>query len=236
MRTLPHDPWLAVPLAWAVFFAIGRAVKAALARLPAGPKWRSHAALKVTLLAAAFGLAAAQGLGASGVGLVAPSRGVWGTAVGLGLLLGAAGTLLMLAAGIQGLRKAVAGHSLASIVFWFWIVSSIAEEVFCRGWFQGTTMAAVTGTSLAPLLPSAVLFGSLHLTLLSAGVERRAVVAIVGSTALLGLLAAWARATTGSLYPPVAAHVAFNVGGLLGGVLYAGAYRARTGKLPFART
>lgn len=96
-------------------------------------------------------------------------------------------------------------------------------------------MDDVTGAALGRLLPSALLFGALHLVMLSAGIERRAVAAIVASTALLGLLAAWARATTGSLWPAIAAHVAFNVGGVVGGALYAGTYRAVTGKMPFAK-
>jgi membrane protease YdiL (CAAX protease family) len=97
-------------------------------------------------------------------------------------------------------------------------------------------MNDVAAGALGALLPSAVLFGSLHLVMLFAGVDRASVAVVVVSTTLLGLLAAWAKAATGSLYPPIAAHVAFNVGGALGGIAYAGAYRAVTGKMPFQST
>jgi membrane protease YdiL (CAAX protease family) len=236
VRLTPRDAWLAVPIAWVVFYAVGRAAKAVTARaMPSGPAWRPHAVFKVTLLVVSFGLAAIEGIRLRDLGFAAPSRSIWGTAIGAGLALGAAGTLIMLAAGAEGLRKAVSGHSFVSIVVWFWVVSSVAEEVFCRGWFQTSTIGDVTGATLGPLLPSAVLFGSLHLVMLSA-VDRKSVAVVVASTTILGLLAAWARATTGSLYPAIAAHVAFNVGGLVGGGVYAGAYRAATGRMPFAKT
>ena len=233
MRLLPHDAWLAAPVAWLVFVGVGQAVKAGMRAWPSAPKWASHAILKTLVLVVSFPAAAVEGLSLRDLGLRAPQAPVWGAAIGWGLSLGATGTLVMLLANLEGLRKVVGQHSFVAIVVWFWIVSSVAEEVFCRGWFQSSTMSDVAGSNLAALMPSAVLFGSLHLVLLWAGVERKAVAVVVVSTAILGLLAAWARAASGSLYPAIAAHVAFNVGGALGGIAYAVGYRAVKGKMPF---
>lgn len=82
------------------------------------------------------------------------------------------------------------------------------------------------------LLPSAILFGGLHGSLIFAGVDPAAVAILVMATTLLGLLTAWARARTSSLYPAIAAHIAFNVGGMFGGIIYAIGYRIFTGELP----
>lgn len=233
MGLLPRSPWLAAPLAWLVFFAVGRMTKAALQRLPEGPAWRPHAVLKIALLAVSLAAIALDGFSLSDVGFRSPVRAIWGASIGLGLLLGAVGTLVVLVSGIQGLRKTLKGHSFASIVVWAWVVSSVVEEVYCRGWFQTSTMPEVARASLVALLPSAVLFGSMHLSLLWAGVDRASVALVVTSTTVLGLLCAWARAASDSLYPAIAAHVAFNVGGALGGIVYAAAYRSATGKMPF---
>jgi membrane protease YdiL (CAAX protease family) len=233
VRLLPHDAWLAAPVAWLVFVGVGHAVKVAMRGWLSAPKWVPHAILKMVVLVLSFGAAAVEGLSLRDLGLRAPQAPVWGAAIGGGLALGATGTLVMLLANLEGLRKVVGQHSFATIVVWFWIVSSVAEEVFCRGWFQGSTMSDVTGSDLGAQLPSAVLFGSLHLVLLWAGVERRAVAVVVVSTAILGLRAAWARAASASLYPAIGAHVAFNVGGAVGGIAYAVGYRAVKGKMPF---
>ena len=118
--------------------------------------------------------------------------------------------------GVSRLRSVMGGYSFGAMVLWVWIVSSVSEEVFCRGWFQTSTMSDTSRATLLALLPSAILFGSLHLLLVSADVDVASVVVVVIATTLLGLLAA-ARATSASLYPAIAAHVAFNVGGAAGG-------------------
>jgi membrane protease YdiL (CAAX protease family) len=233
MVLLPRSPWLAVPLAWLVFFAVGRMTKAALRPLPEGPAWRPHAVLKIALLAVSLAAMALSGLSLSDVGFRSPVRAIWGTSIALGSTLGVVGTLVVLVSGLQGLRKVMKGQSFGSIVIWAWVVSSVVEEIYCRGWFQTSTMPEVAQVSIVALLPSAVLFGSMHLSLLWAGVDRASVVLVVASTTVLGLLCAWARAASDSLYPAIAAHVAFNVGGALGGIAYAVVHRSATGKMPF---
>ncbi len=126
---------------------------------------------------------------------------------------------------MRGLRPVLSGYSFGALVFWVWIVSSVSEEIFCRGWFQTST--STTGGGLLSLWPSALLFGALHWSMLAARVDLASTLVVVASTSVLGLLAAWARSASGSLYPAVAAHVAFNLGGLLGGIGYTIGQRVR---------
>jgi membrane protease YdiL (CAAX protease family) len=163
----------------------------------------------------------------------APARGhfmLWG------LALGAASTGVILALGLKGMRGRLAEYGLPGIVLWVWIFSSVVEEVFCRGWFQTLAAAGENDSyserSRAAVLWSAALFGTMHLTLLFGDIERAAVAIIVLSVTALGYVCATARARTGSLRPAIVAHVMFNVGGFLAGVIYTIAYRIATGHMP----
>jgi membrane protease YdiL (CAAX protease family) len=163
----------------------------------------------------------------------APAKGhfkLWG------LVLGATSTGLLLVLGLRGMRG-LAAYGLPGIVLWIWVVSPIVEEVFCRGWFQSLVAGAGEGDShrertSAAVMWSAALFGAMHLALLLADIEIAAVVVIVASVTALGYVCAMARARTGSLRPAITAHVMFNVGGFLAGVVYTLAYRVATGHLP----
>jgi membrane protease YdiL (CAAX protease family) len=155
-----------------------------------------------------------------------------------GMVLGAASTGLILGLGLRGMRSHLAAYGLPGIVLWIWIISSVVEELFCRGWFQ-TLVGAAEGDpggerTRAPVAWSAALFGAMHLMLLFGDLEIAAVVVIVLSVTALGYVCATARAQTGALGPAIAAHVMFNVGGFLAGVIYAIAYRVSTGQMPSA--
>jgi membrane protease YdiL (CAAX protease family) len=180
----------------------------------AGPAWRPQAILDIGLVVVSLIAAHVEGIGLGRLGFCLPAHPVWGRAIAGGLLLGGSTTLVILLAGLRGLRPVVGGYSFGAVLFWVWIVSSVSEEIFCRGWFQASTEG---GAGLSALLPSAILFGAMHLVLLVARVDIGSTTVIVAATSLLGLLAAWARAGSGSLYPAIAAHLAFNVGGVLGG-------------------
>jgi membrane protease YdiL (CAAX protease family) len=179
------------------------------------------------------GASAAQRMGFDALGFRRPAVALWGRTIGGGLALGFLSTLAMIFVGATGMSTVIGKYSFAALVLWVWIVSSMSEEVFCRGWFQSVTGAVGAPPTFATLLPSALLFGGMHLLLIGSGVEIRTVVAVVVGTTLLGLLAAWARAKSTSLYPSIAAHVAFNVGGVIGGIAYAIAYVVVTGHRPF---
>jgi len=144
-----------------------------------------------------------------------------------GLVLGAASTVVILAFGLRGMQSTGRAYGLAGIVLWIWVISSFVEEIFCRAWFQ----TLVGESTRAAVLGSAALFGTMHLSLFFSDVEIAATVILVLSVTALGYVCATARARTASLRPAIAAHVMFNVGGLLGGVIYAIAYRILTGHM-----
>jgi len=153
-----------------------------------------------------------------------------------GLLLGAAGTGVILAFGLRGMRG-LAAYGLPGIVLWIWVIAPIVEEVFCRGWFQSLVAGAGESDlhherSRTAVIWSTALFGAMHLVLLFAGIDIATVVVIVLSVTALGYVCATARARTGSLCPAIAAHVMFNIGGMLAGVIYTIAFRVATGHLP----
>ena len=154
-----------------------------------------------------------------------------------GLVLGTVCSGIILAFGLRGMRGIVAAYGLPGMVLWIWIISSTVEEVFCRGWFQSFVTGAPESDPQgertgAVVMWSAALFGTMHLPLLFADIEIAAVVVIVLSVTALGYVCATARARTGSLRPAIAAHMLFNVGGVLAGVIYTIAYRVATGHLP----
>lgn len=192
--------------------------------------WARQAVNQGLLTVVAFGAMALsrRPLAEFGFRRPAPARGhfkLWG------LVLGAASTGVILALGLRGMRGNLAAYGLLGIVLWIWVFSSIVEEVFCRGWFQSLVAGAGTRAAVGW---SAALFGTMHLGLLFSNVEIAAVVVIVLSVTALGYVCATARARTGSLRPAIAAHMMFNVGGFLAGVIYVIAYRVATGQMPFA--
>ena len=198
--------------------------------------WARQAVTQGLMAAVALGAMAMSGrpLAEYGFRRPVPAKGhfkLWG------LVLGAATTGVILALGLTGMRARLAAYGLLGIVLWIWVISSIVEELFCRGWFQ--SLAAGAGESDShgertrpSVLWSAALFGTMHLPLLFAEMEIAAVVVILLSVTALGYICAMARARTGSLRPAIAAHMMFNVGGFLAGVIYTIAYRVATGHLP----
>lgn len=139
--------------------------------------------------------------------------------IAAGFALGALATILMLSSGLKGLAGALKGYTLPMLMFWVWIVSSVSEEIFVRGWFQ-STLAHRGVSQRAAVITSGALFGAMHLSLLMTDVERASVAMIVTFTFLLGLVCAYVRATRDSLMPAILAHVGFNVGGLFGGAIF----------------
>jgi membrane protease YdiL (CAAX protease family) len=120
------------------------------------------------------------------------------------------------------------------IVLVIWLGSSIAEEVFTRGWAQGALERWETvryGRFSLPVLAGAVLFGSMHLPLF-ARLDAITASVLVTATTVLGLYAGTLRERHRGLLPAFAAHICFNVGGLFGGIIYAIGYRLSTGRLP----
>ena len=88
------------------------------------------------------------------------------------------------------------------------------------------------GSHNAAIASSAILFGSMHLSLLWIGADLWTVAIIVACTSLLGWAAAVARHQSGSLIPAILVHVLFNVGGFIAALIYTIVTVTRTGKPP----
>ena len=155
-----------------------------------------------------------------------------------GLGLGMLATALIFVTPAKGM-KVLQSFGFLSLVLLVWLLSSISEEIFTRGWFQGsleteaTKPVSLLGFSLPrPVLASALLFGGLHLSLLVAGADLWTVGIIVSSTFFLGLCAGQYRHRYRGLGPSILVHVAFNVGGFLGGIAMVLAHKLLYGTLP----
>lgn len=140
--------------------------------------------------------------------------------VALGLLAGGIGTGLVLSVGFS-MPGCVRELSLPQIVLLTWLPASLVEELLTRGLLQGMLseprpQSAATGGLHWSVITSAAFFAAMHLPLLAA--NRRGVAILVASVFVLGLVAGRARRLTGSLWPAVAAHSSFNIGGTLVGV------------------
>lgn len=222
MKTL-RQPAAAFAVAWALFAA----ASAAPLLVPGGAHaaWTEHAAVKTTLVV----LAAAAMMLSSGSWsewgfrrAVAPE---WRRSILRGAGLGAATTALLILSPARGMTW-IADLGLPGIAAWIWLHSSVTEEIFVRGWFQ----RFVDSDHRAAL--SAALFGSMHLMILKHRPDLWTVAIIVAATTALGFLTARDRERTGSLGPPIATHIAFNVGGFVAGVAFAAALFLTTGQNP----
>jgi uncharacterized protein len=226
----PRSAWKPVAtfgLALGVFVAASLAARALPESVTSRYPWARQAVSQGLMAAVALGAMAVstRPFAEFGFRRPAPAKGhfkLWG------LVLGTASTGIILAFGLRGMQAHLAAYGLLGIVLWIWVISSIVEEIFCRGWFQ--TLAG-EGTRAA-IIWSTALFGSMHLVLLFGDIEIAAVVVIVLSVTALGYICATARARTSSLRPAIVAHVMFNVGAFLAGVIYAIAYRVATGHMP----
>ena len=131
--------------------------------------------------------------------------------------LGALATIVILALKLQGLAGVMKGYTFPQIVLCIWIWSSVTEEIFTRGWFQ-SSIAPHTLRQNAILLSGAI-FSAMHASLFFSRVEPASAGLIMLFTLIVGLIAATLRAKRDSIYPAIWAHIAFNVGGLLGGII-----------------
>lgn len=229
-------------LAWALF-ALATLSPRIVAGFGSGPAlleqpWFTHFVGKSTLAILALAAMAAAGGPWRDWGFRAPANPRWRFSALRGCLLGAAATILLIVSPAQGMTW-IRDLGLPGIVLWIWLHSSFTEELFVRGWFQHFVRPASRrplefgSWSLSPeVVLSGVLFGSMHLTVLSWGADWWTVAIIVPATTLLGLCAAEDRARSGSLAPAVLSHVAFNLGGFLAGVAAAIAYVVATGQKP----
>lgn len=152
-------------------------------------------------------------------------------------LLGIAATIGVLGLGGQG-SPVAKSLTFPQIILFVWIFSSIIEEVFTRGFLQ-SHLSVLSGKYVKfpffriewPVFLSALFFGLMHLVLLASGADLTTTIVTVLFTFSLGLMAAYLRSLTGSLLPAIVAHLLANIGGMIGGILYA-AFCLLAGKPP----
>lgn len=113
-----------------------------------------------------------------------------------------------------------AHYSFAQIVLFVWILASIAEELVFRGLIQSILsplsrfgLSVGNLTLSVPVIIAAVLFGLIHLGLLTMDVDAKYVLTIVTGAVIAGLMAGYFREKTGSIWPAVAVHSIFNITG-----------------------
>jgi membrane protease YdiL (CAAX protease family) len=229
-------------LAWLVF-AVTSAAPVALAGTRLGALLDAHPTLPhfitKTLLVVfvVLGVAFDRGRSWSDYGFRAPvRRTAWWRVIGVGGLLGALAAAAILLTPAQGMTRFLGSFGFLGLVLSIWLYSSVTEEVFVRGWFQTVAdrgqRVSFAGRSVGgSVLASALLFGSLHLSLLSMGSDALTVVIIVTATTLLGLAAARFREQYQSVVPSVVTHISFNVGGFVAGVIINTVSMVATGKL-----
>ncbi|MEA2105392.1 MAG: CPBP family intramembrane glutamic endopeptidase [Bacteroidota bacterium] len=105
-------------------------------------------------------------------------------------------------------------QSILEMILTIWIWSSICEEVLTRGFIQGFMNKHINIRLLKLSLPvwvSGLFFGLMHLSLLTLNKDILFVLFIVTNTTILGLLAAYYREKTKSIYPAIFLHFWANV-------------------------
>jgi membrane protease YdiL (CAAX protease family) len=71
-----------------------------------------------------------------------------------------------------------------------------------------------------PVMLSALFFSCMHLVLIATGARPMAIYVVMVFTFFLGLVAAYQREKSDSVLPPIVAHISFNVGGVIGALLF----------------
>lgn len=155
-----------------------------------------------------------------------------------GMGLGAAATILIFftpAEGVPLVKQLNVLEFLLVVIIW----SSIAEEIFIRGFLQSylkpleqNKVNFLGFQCSVPVLTCALIFSGMHLSLLFAGADYYTVVFTLITTFLLGLLAGLFREKYDSVIPSVITHMLFNVGGILAGIVIAILFKIITGELP----
>jgi membrane protease YdiL (CAAX protease family) len=186
------------------------------ADLRAAHPWIPQIFLKTVLAAESIALMLASKRGLAAFGF-RRAEGKWARWILAAGALGATASLLMVSLGFTGMQKVMKGFTFPQIILAVWIYSSVTEEIFVRGWFQTTIADKVSRR--AQILLSGALFGSMHASLFVAGVDTPTAIGIMTFTFLLGLITARIRLDAKSLIPATWAHIAFNVGGAIGGIV-----------------
>lgn len=155
-----------------------------------------------------------------------------------GMGLGALGTVLIFftpAEGVPLIKKLNLLEFLLIVVFW----SSLAEEIFIRGLLQtylqpleNKKVRIASYSVSVSVLACAAAFGGMHLSLIFAEVDLYSVSITVLGTFFLGLLAGILKEKYKSIVPAFLAHLSFNLGAVVTGIVIAILFKIITGELP----
>jgi membrane protease YdiL (CAAX protease family) len=229
----------AIFLGMVVLFASWGSARGVQYLADGAPAWMGLFITSAAMLAVSLVLVLASSMGdPTGFGFTRPRvRGGYGTAISWGLVLGLIASLLNLFGGAGGGLSPARGLSFLQIVLLIWLLASVAEEVLVRGYVQSYLeplshigFNAFRLRFSLPVILSALFFSAMHLILLTTNTPGYTVYLIMVFTFFLGLVAAYQRERTGSVLPPIAAHISFNIGGFIGGVVYIIAQIALFGK------
>lgn len=120
----------------------------------------------------------------------------------------------------SGTDPPIGGSSFVQTVLTVWLIASICEETLHRGLIQSFLEPlrahgiAVCGIRLSlPVTVAALLFGAMHIMLLTTAAGGVRVGGIVGAATVLGLVAGYYREKTGSILPAILIHMVFNACG-----------------------
>lgn len=113
---------------------------------------------------------------------------------------------------------ATTGVSSTGTIGAAYLVLAIAVAINEETWFRGIVLAVMRPAGIrTALIVSSVLFGVLHLANLAGGADLGAALLQVAFAVIFGLVAAELAIVTGSLWPAVAWHAAWDFVNFLGG-------------------
>ncbi len=121
----------------------------------------------------------------------------------------------------EGMGKAPFTDSLLKNIISIWILVSMIEEIFYRGFLQ-TFLNPLKDIGLKlgkvylslPIITAAIMFVLMHLCLLGKMPDRMVYFVIVNAF-ILGLIAGYYREKSRSLIPAYFVHLAFNIVGMM---------------------
>lgn len=141
----------------------------------------------------------------------------------LSLLLGALGSIFVLVSGIPRM-PGISSLSFFQVILVIWLWSSVSEEIFARGFVYGLlknklqTYSISTVTFTSGAMASAIVFSLIHLSIYLGGGAISTTLTIMTLTFFLGLLCGKTRDEV-NLLSAIYVHIAFNVGGAIGGII-----------------
>jgi membrane protease YdiL (CAAX protease family) len=220
----------------AVFFGLAWVLRAGLAMAQVKSAAVSQLVLKAALIVVALAGWAMTGRPFRSMGWKAPDwKGREWTWFVIGAVTMMAATVVMV---FLGVRHPVASQlTFPQIVGLIWILSSLSEEIYVRGFVQswieeGSGTGPGDGRFSPAVVASAGLFAAMHASLMWSSAGFAGGLTIVLAMVGVGWACAVLRERTGSLWPAIACHIVANVAAVPGGIIALVLYRIILGRLP----